>query len=299
MYTDGGVGASDACVAMTVRELKKALSRLTGKRESEEGPYTVEKTDAAAVKGGVLKERCQLLVLPGGRDLPYCSRLNGTGNEQIRDFVKAGGSYLGLCAGGYYGASYVQFAVGDPVLEVVGPRELKFYPGVARGPTFPGFRYDNHAGARACAIALEPSASLLKKACHFETTPPLTMYYNGGGYFTAGEREHDSDISSSTDKDSITDIKVLATYDVSSSQRDIPKHTDPDAPLSDSPAAIVSMQYGAGKVILSGVHPESSAAGLAEVYSGDTHIEALLSDLEASEAPRASVFDALLSHLLY
>jgi len=44
---------------------------------------------------------------------------------------------LGLCAGAYYGCARVVFEPGTP-LEVVGDRELAFFPGVARGAAFPG-----------------------------------------------------------------------------------------------------------------------------------------------------------------
>ncbi|PNH07957.1 Biotin--protein ligase [Tetrabaena socialis] len=78
-----------------------------------------------------------LLVMPGGADLPYCKLLNGRGNRLLRDFVEAGGSYLGLCAGAYYGCSRVEFEPGS-ALQVVGDRELGFFPGVARGAAYPG-----------------------------------------------------------------------------------------------------------------------------------------------------------------
>jgi len=40
------------------------------------------------------------------------------GNKLIREYVEQGGMYLGLCAGGYYGAQKVEFEVGTP-LEVL------------------------------------------------------------------------------------------------------------------------------------------------------------------------------------
>ncbi len=43
-----------------------------------------------------------VLIIPGGADLPYCKKLNGIGNDIIRDFVHRGNLYIGICAGGYY-----------------------------------------------------------------------------------------------------------------------------------------------------------------------------------------------------
>lgn len=298
-------------MAITLRGLRRALSWLTQKRvlKDEGRSFVVEKTDAAAIREGTLSEHCQLLVMPGGRDLPYCSKLNGHGNEKIREFVRNGGSYLGLCAGGYYGTSYVQFAERDPVLKVVGPRELKFFPGVARGPTFQGFQYDSNAGARACSINLQPAAKpLFNEVCCSEGIASLAVYYNGGCYFTPGEiLEQDLEQSRGATTDLVSDVEVLATYDTfhcSVSQQGIPSRngTDPiahtDAPLPDSPAAIVSSQYGAGKVVLSGVHSEASPASLLEQYDGDEHIERVVGELEASDAARETLFHAIVGHLL-
>ena len=47
---------------------------------------------------------------------------------------------MGLCAGGYYDATYIQFSKGNPVLEVCGKRELKLFEGGAIGPLYPGFK---------------------------------------------------------------------------------------------------------------------------------------------------------------
>ena len=45
-----------------------------------------------------------------------------------QEFVENGGSYLGICAGAYFACDYIEFDKNGP-LEVVGPRDLKFYPG--------------------------------------------------------------------------------------------------------------------------------------------------------------------------
>ena len=282
VYTDGGLGASEACVSMTIGELQRALSWLTDKRGGQ--THTVERTDAAAVVGGELERGCSLLVMPGGRDLPYCS-LNGAGNERIRRFVGKGGGYLGLCAGGYYGASRVEFSVGDPIMEVVGERELKFYPGVARGPVFPGFRYDSNAGAQACAVSFTGQ---------FQEFPSLPVLYNGGCYFSESSKVQ------CTDKDLVSNVEVLATYDntPSDAKLDVQLANGPAQFPDATPAAIVSMSYGRGRVVLSGVHIEASPVGLGQAYHGDPHIEALLNTLTDSESTRQSLFNTLTQHLI-
>lgn len=69
-------------------------------------------------------EMCALLVIPGGADLGYGRTLNGEGNRRIAQFVRRGGKYLGLCAGGYYGCKRCEFEVGDKTVEVIGDREF-------------------------------------------------------------------------------------------------------------------------------------------------------------------------------
>jgi len=49
--------------------------------------------------------------------------------------LKCLGSFLGICAGGYYGSKFVEYQMGK-VDEIKGERELEFFPGIARGPVF-------------------------------------------------------------------------------------------------------------------------------------------------------------------
>jgi glutamine amidotransferase-like uncharacterized protein len=116
------------------------------------------------------EDSAQLLVMPGGRDLAYVRLLAGEGNRRIRRFVEQGGGYLGLCAGGYYGASSISFEQDGP-LEVVGPRELAFFAGKAVGPAYGlgQFQYQSEAGIRAASIIYDGGAA--------------PLYFNGGCTF--------------------------------------------------------------------------------------------------------------------
>lgn len=161
------------------------------------------------------EEGTSLLIIPGGADVPYHEALKGEGNRRIHDFIKKGGAFFGICAGAYYGCKEVEFDLGMP-LEVLGARELCFFPGVAKGPAYgPGtFRYGSEYGARPSYI----SNSILD--CEFKA------YFNGGCYFV--------------DAHQFPEIEVISKY------LDIP----------DQPAAIIKTKIGNGQVILSGVHIE-------------------------------------------
>jgi biotin--protein ligase len=158
----------------------------------------------------------------------YCHSLNGDGNRRIEQYVRRGGAYLGLCAGGYYGSSRCEFEVGNKVLEVVGSRELAFFPGTCRGGAFKGFKYHSEVGAKAVEMTVS------KEAFKSGLTPQsFRSYYNGGGVFV--------DASKFTSKG----VEALATY------------ADPlDVDGGQDSAAVVYCKVGEGGVLLTGIHPE-------------------------------------------
>lgn len=159
-----------------------------------------------------------LFIMPGGRDVPYHLALRGKGNHRIRKFVENGGTYLGICAGAYYGCREVDFDRGMQ-LEVLGLRELAFFPDSAYGPAFgPGtFCYRSEAGAKAALISLASEQSLLR------------CYYNGGCFFPRA--------------DAYPHVNVLARY----------------LEIEGHPPAIIQMSVGKGRVVLSGLHLEVGA----------------------------------------
>ena len=172
---------------------------------------------------------CALLVFPGGADLAYCRLLNGEGNRKISQFVERGGLYLGFCAGGYYGTSRCEFEVGNPQLEVVGERELSFYPGTCRGCAFSGFVYHSERGAR--AVELKVSKSALAEEGNVPEV--FRSYYNGGGVFVDAQKYHDQG------------VETLASYT-----------EDLSVDAGEGSAAVVYCKVGDGAAILTGPHPE-------------------------------------------
>ena len=171
---------------------------------------------------------CAMLVVPGGADLGYCRTLNGEGNRRISQFVERGGVYFGFCAGGYYASSRCEFEVGNKALEVVGDRELAFYPGICRGCTFPGFVYHSEAGARAVELKVN-------KAALSEGSVPeiFRSYYNGGGVFVDAPKFKGKG------------VEVLASFTEKIS-------IDP----GEGAAAVVYCKVGEGAAILTSPHPE-------------------------------------------
>lgn len=93
-------------------------------------------------------QQTSLFIMPGGRSLPYYEKLGEKGNQNIIDYVKKGGCYLGICAGAYYACKKTLFAEGLP-LALNLPGALNFFEGAARGPVFADkeFAYGSENGA--------------------------------------------------------------------------------------------------------------------------------------------------------
>ena len=189
--------------------------------------YAIMYVDHAVLRAEPWKAYCALLVMPGGADEAYGARLNGLGNEKIRKYVEQGGAYLGFCAGGYYGSSRCEFEVGNKDLEVIGDRELAFFPSICRGCAFKGFKYGSEAGAR--SVKLKTEASLTSHG-----NPEIfTSYYNGGGVFVDAPKFKDKG------------VEVLASY-----------IEDIDVDPGEGAAAMVYCKVGKGAALLTGPHPE-------------------------------------------
>ncbi|KAH6690483.1 biotin-protein ligase [Plectosphaerella plurivora] len=216
-------------------------------------------------------QTCALLVFPGGGDLGYCRVLNGDGNRRISDFVRRGGAYLGLCAGGYYGAARCEFEVGseDRGMEVIGRRELAFFPGTCRGGAFKGFQYSSENGARAVGLAVHRSAF----AEGAGAPEKATSYYNGGGVFV--------DAASFASKG----VEVLASYE---------DKIDVDG--GDGNAAAVYCKVSEGAAILLGPHPEFAAANIRR-QPDNPRYDQLVDTLLEHDAARSAFLKACLRKL--
>jgi glutamine amidotransferase-like uncharacterized protein len=128
--------------------------------------------------------KASLLVLPGGKDVLYAKKLNGLGNEIIKDYVIKGGTYLGICAGSYYASKFVEFDKGGD-LEILQSRELSFFEDKAIGPILAPYNYENNSGVRAARIILN---------LPFFREDPFYVYYNGGGYFKNAENYDNTEV---------------------------------------------------------------------------------------------------------
>lgn len=175
IYNDEGVSELSMKSAFTTFQSKLPAHNMT----------TVRLISSADILNGKLIGR-GILVMPGGADMPYCHKLNGAGNDIIRQFVARGNIYIGICAGGYYGAQTIEF-LGEGY-EISGSRELAFFSGAAVGSMLElthGQRYNQKTASKALATL------------NYANGQQDKVYYHGGAYFVG---------------DAEADFKVLATY---------------------------------------------------------------------------------------
>lgn len=218
------VYAGNGATIASVRHATWSLRRLLGAN------YAVVTVTAEQLLREPWTASCALLVMPGGADVSYGRALDGDGTRRIRQYVAAGGAYLGLCAGGYYGCARCEFEVGRPAMEVVGDRELAFFPGACRGLAFPGFEYHSEAGARAAQLVVDDGAL---GGSGERLAPGLRAYYNGGGVFVDAEKFKDRG------------VEIVARY---SERLAVESGAEQ--------AAVVYCKVGEGAALLTGPHPE-------------------------------------------
>lgn len=216
--------------------------------------YSVTTVSEKVLQEQPWESKTAILIIPGGADLPICRLFKGAINDRIKEFVRKGGKFIGICSGGYYSSGRCEFEVGNPTMEVSGPRDLKFFAGICRGSVVKGFEYGKETGAR--AVEITTNTKVLSGVA-----PSLPVYVNGGGVFL--------------DVQKYSNVEVLATYsgiiDVEGSE----KGTD---------AAAILCTVGRGKALLFGPHPEFNPHHLkhdSEVPSLDQVIKTLKSTNKA------------------
>jgi biotin--protein ligase len=166
VYSGDGVGGRAA--EIVPRTLLDALGG---------GGWGIRTISAAQIIGGGL-DGATGFVVPGGADTPYCRDLFGAGCSAIRRFVTSGGVYIGFCAGAYFAARSIEWNRGQPD-EIIAPRELGFFSGVAVGPVSGPGTYDpvSDRGARIFRLLTEDGDeawSFFNGGCAFVGDSPST-----------------------------------------------------------------------------------------------------------------------------
>jgi len=73
--------------------------------------FTAERITSAEIRAGQLAD-FDVLIMPGGSGSKQAARLEEAGREAIREFVRSGGGYVGICAGAYLATTYYDWSLG-------------------------------------------------------------------------------------------------------------------------------------------------------------------------------------------
>jgi glutamine amidotransferase-like uncharacterized protein len=90
--------------------------------------YATERLNAGDIKDGAL-DNFSILCVPGGNMYQYAQDLSSTGIENIKNFVRDGGGYVGICGGAYFAGEKIVWRGNQLPMS-----SLEFFPGTAKGP---------------------------------------------------------------------------------------------------------------------------------------------------------------------
>ena len=229
-------------------------------------PYaiTVGCTDAASIlKENALNEDVFCFVMPGGAATPYLEKLKVQGNQKIREYIKQGGHYLGICAGAYYACSRVEFETDIKPLSIIREHELLDLVDVSAVGTL-------HKELDIKPYMKNEASAATVKLEWMEDHELHYAHYHGGPKFVSDNQR----------------FEVLARY----------------ADLKSAPAAIIAQTFGKGRVVLSGVHFEDRGQDLEKALHAfrlDLKDASRIADvLRKNELSRKMLFNKVMSSFL-
>ncbi|SNX85152.1 related to BPL1 - biotin holocarboxylase synthetase [Melanopsichium pennsylvanicum] len=239
-----GPGVSSSALHHTLRTLRQLLNT-----------YDVKPVDAKTLALDPWQKGTALVVIPGGRDLPYVSELSRpyshpsspsssrTGVAEVRNYVESGGNFFGICAGAYYASTHCTFEKHTD-MQVDGARPgLRFFPGTCQGTVYPGFVYESDKGARIVDIDRVLHADRWR--CH----------YNGGGAFMDAHKYVSQGVEVLAKYARTQPEELRLDIDLNGSTT-IDQAQNKSRPDYAGEAAVVLSEVGKGRALLFGTHPE-------------------------------------------
>ncbi|XP_069140906.1 uncharacterized protein CPn_0128/CP_0643/CPj0128/CpB0130-like [Argopecten irradians] len=296
-----GEGAKEENVERLLHQISKYTPR---------DKYNIQTISPEETKQGDWTSTTALYVIGGGYDLGFIRALGDEGTIKIRDYVRAGGRYLGICAGAYFACNSIEFDKEGPQ-QVCGDRILRFFPGVCVGPVHGPYNYNIKVSTRAVPVQFsDPNWTPQEKVS-------LCGYFNGGGMFlpqklynkckiTRDSESYDQDISDEDEKilQEIKDRHVLGVDAEAGTKIDDKTFSNqPSGTIKDilcrfsevkgQPLAAVTCKVGNGLAVLSAVHLEMDSQGLDKE---DKFLQPIISQLKPYDGKREKCFGSLLRH---
>lgn len=78
---------------------------------TEQEGFECQRVTPTEIQEGILKD-FDVLIIPGGSGSLQSKKLEEAGLQQVRQFVKAGGGYVGICAGSYLASTQYSWSLG-------------------------------------------------------------------------------------------------------------------------------------------------------------------------------------------
>lgn len=188
-----------------------------------------------------------VLILPGGRDVFYHSDIDASICGAIRQFVKQGGVYIGICAGAYFATSFVDFDAGAPY-QVNGKRHLGFWPGTAFGPVYQCKEYHIGHEQGACLLCIQREDMPRGARSTTIDAEGELVYYFGGCTFLLDPNTPES-------CNTCVIARYWDSYDRYAEQR-LTNAYLAQGDMTSANIAAIKQTIGKGQVYLFGYHPE-------------------------------------------
>ena len=213
----------------TSSNLDPFYSTLSSAAHSALGEYTISNLSTAEhVIAFAGNSRSSLMVFPGGSGNGQAQAIGAKGMSAIRSFVAGGGGYLGTCGGAFLGLSHLKF-FGDPSPPTQEP-------------------YDRGHGDIQLRFSQDGLNELGLDRGRFSGNVTI-MYWQGPIV---------------SNKDLPANVTRVASFLTEIHSR----HTNQTTGEMAGTAAITSIEFGRGRVVLNSPHPELTP-NLPEIYAGE------------------------------
>ena len=118
LFAGSSQGRADESARMPVRvaiydaspEVSKGPGNLLRILSPANG-FSARRVTPREIRGGCLDE-ADVLIMPGGSGSKPAAQLEEEGRRRIRDFVRGGGGYVGICAGSYLATTHYDWSLG-------------------------------------------------------------------------------------------------------------------------------------------------------------------------------------------
>jgi glutamine amidotransferase-like uncharacterized protein len=171
--------------------------------------------------------RFDVIIFPGGRAHKQAAALGENARVAIKDFIRSGGGYLGICAGGFLASAQYDWSLGLVNTRILtGDQEI---PGV-------GIRSMADRGPATVQIELTEDG----QSIFGDRSDPMDISFSGGPIFLGPKR------------DDLPLTIPLAHYST-----EVSMYAPQRGTMIGTPA-IFAAKFGAGRVVAISPHPEST-----------------------------------------